>query len=354
MAAPRVLVVGAGLIGTSIGLAAGARGARVSLVDADPSRVALAVTMGAGASWQESEPVELVVVAAPPDIVGSLCVDLLRGQENAIVTHTCSVQVPSLVEVETQVADASRFVGSHPIAGREVSGPAAASGELFVDRPWAICPGPQTSADAVAGVDTLARLCGAHPVVLPPHDHDRLLATLSHAPQIVASALAATVAEVPADAVGLSGSGMRDTTRLADSDPQLWGQIAAANAAAVAEALRAVAAPLLEVAAALETGRPDAARATVEELLRRGRSGRAPVALATVHCAVPDSPGALARLLAEIAADEVNVEDLRVEHAPGQPVGVAELAVQPADRDRLLSTLRAHGWAATAGADESL
>jgi prephenate dehydrogenase len=244
-----------------------------------------------------------------------------------------------------------------------LSGPSAADGDLFVDRPWVICPTPSTTASAVEAVRTLAVDCRARPVVMDPVEHDRVFARLSHAPQLVASALAAALSGMPASDAALAGTGLRDTTRLADSDPVMWGQIAAANGPAVAAALRAVGATLLEVAESLSSSDADVAEAAAADLVRRGGVGRAllagkhgrpPVALATVHCVVPDTPGALARLLTEIAGVGVNVEDLRVEHMPGQPTGTAELAVAPADRAELVRTLRSRGWAVTEGAGEAL
>jgi prephenate dehydrogenase len=273
------------------------------------------------------------------------------------------VQSNPAQEVESSGEDVSRFVGGHPVAGREISGPAAADAALFVDRPWAVCRVPGTAEPAVDAVRALARACGARPVELTPGDHDRLFARLSHAPQLVASALAATVADLEPAAASLAGAGLRDTTRLADSDAAMWGQIAAANRTAVAAAVRAVAEPLLRLAEELETGDADAAGPRVVELMRRGRAGRAllpgkhgrpAVVLATVHCAVPDSPGALARLFTDIAAIGVNVEDVRMEHAPGQPAGTMELAVAPADEATLVRTLRERGWSVTEGAGEKL
>lgn len=363
-----LLVVGAGLIGTSIGLAATAAGWSVQLTDADPDRARYAASLGAGTAVQLSpdkgaDAPTLVVVAVPPASIAAACTDALSSYPNAVVSHVGSIQSQPAAEVEASGRDTTRFVGSHPVAGREMSGPAAADGGLFVDRPWVICPVAATAADAETTARALAEACGARPVRMSPAAHDELFASLSHAPQLAASALAASVAGLDPTAAGLAGTGLRDTTRLADSDPAMWAQIAVANAAAVAQAVRAVAQPMLDLAAVLETGGAEAAADAVNALMKRGRAGRAllpgkhgraAVPLASVHCVVPDSPGALARLLTEIAAVGVNVEDLRVEHAPGQPVGSAELAVAPADRATLMRTLRERGWTVTEGPGESL
>src|SRR3954453_7090810 len=229
-----LLIVGTGLIGTSVGLAATAAGWSVRLTDRDPDRARFAASLGAGAGSEADavaspgvEPPALVLAAVPPAAVGTVCIDALRRYPQAVVSHVGSVQSKAAVQVETSGADATRFLGSHPIAGREVSGPGAADRDLFVDRPWVVCRGSATSDRALDLVRRLATDCRARPVELAPQEHDRLLARLSHAPQLVASALASGVAGLaPSDAV-LAGSGLRDTTRLPGSHPGLWGGIAA-------------------------------------------------------------------------------------------------------------------------------
>ena len=361
---PDLLIVGAGLIGTSIGLAVRAAGGRVALLDSDPARASLAARMGAGEVVPGLVRARLAVAAVPPALVGATCAELLHALPDTLVTHVCSVQHGPAVEVEALVrTSVQRFAGGHPIAGREVSGPAAASADLFADRPWAVCPLPGSSSAVTDAVVELARLCRAEPIVLPAREHDELLARLSHAPQLVASALASTLATMTEDETRLAGTGLRDTTRLADSDPAMWGQIAAANAIELAAAVRAVAEPMLALAETLETGDSSAADEAVRALVTRGRAGRAmlpgkhgrrAVQLAVVRCIVPDTPGSLARLFADAAAFSVNVEDVRVDHAPGQPIGFAELFVAPADRERLVRGLRERDWTVTEGADEAL
>jgi len=360
----RVLVVGTGLIGTSVGLAATAAGLEVLLEDVSRERVETAAGMGAGRPADGEPGADLVVVAAPPALTGQLCSTAISHDLGQIVTHTASVQTQPQEHLESSGVDASRYVGGHPIAGRETSGPAAAAADLFRDRPWVVCPAAATSPQAVEAVFELARFCGARPVVMTAGEHDRVLARLSHVPQLVASALAAAVTDLTDDEVGLAGPGLRDTTRIADSDPGLWTEIVAANPKAVADGLRATVEPLLRLAAELDAETPTAsASPAVQELLERGRLGRALLpgkhghrarAWATVGVVIPDEPGALADLFAAVAAHQVNLEDLRIEHAPGQPEGIAELAVAPAARDRLVAGLRASGWTVTTGTDAAL
>jgi prephenate dehydrogenase len=163
------------------------------------------------------------------------------------------------------------------------------------------------------------------------------------------------------DEVALAGSGLRDTSRLADSDPQLWAEIVAANPTAVADALDAVLAPLLELRETLGSssleGSSSSVGKAVHELVGRGQVGRqrlagkhgqAAVRWARVTVVVPDAPGALARLLADAAAGGVNVEDIHVDHSPGVALGLVDLDVAPGSAEKLAAALADRDWRATA------
>ena len=180
--------------------------------------------------------------------------------------------------------------------------------------------------------------------------HDRWVALISHAPHLVAAAMAARLETAPAEALDLAGQGLRDVTRIAAADTELWTQILAANAAPVAEVLAAVAADLAEAASMLGDG--EGAKSVVT-LLDRGQAGVARIPgkhggaarkFAVVQVVIPDQPGELARLFQATGAAGVNIEDVRIEHSPGLPVGVAELSVRSAEADLLLDALEAGGW----------
>lgn len=350
----RLLVVGTGLIGTSVGLAARASGYEVVLANRDPARLGVAVDVGAGEPWDGSSPVDLAVVGLPPVVLAAEVERLHRAGIASTITHVCSVQLQPQLEVEALIGQWPGFVGGHPVAGRERSGPHHATGELFQDRPWVVCPTASSDPASVAAVEALARSCGARVSRMPAADHDALLARLSHAPQLVASALAGALVGLERDDVALAGSGVRDTTRIADSDPQLWAEIVAANPQGVAAALDAILEPLIALRSGLASGEPPAA--AVRALVERGRAGRqllagkhgqAAVRWATVTVVVPDQPGALARLLADAASGGVNVEDIRVDHSPGLPLGQIDLDVAPGRSAELVAALEQRGWRAT-------
>jgi prephenate dehydrogenase len=236
------------------------------------------------------------------------------------------------------------------MAGREVSGPTAARSDLFEGRPWVVCPPAQAAPGAVALVDGLVRACGALPVRMSAADHDAAVALVSHAPHLLASLVAGRLAAAPEAHVALAGPGVADVTRVAAGDPALWRDILASNAAAVGDVLRAVQADLAVVLDALDRR---AGGEGLETLLQAGAAGRARLPgkhggrrteFRPVPVVIDDRPGQLGRLFGDIGAAGANIEDVRIEHSPGQPVGLVEVSVRPEAADRLVARLRAGGW----------
>ncbi|GEL93589.1 prephenate dehydrogenase [Cellulomonas composti] len=357
-----VLVVGTGLLGTSVGLRLTALGVDVRLQDPSRTAVALARDVGAGrpTAPDDDEPA-LVVVAAPPDVTADAVAAQLGAHPHAVVTDVASVKGHVLAQLEAAGADLSRYVGSHPMAGRERSGPSAAVPDLFLGRPWVIAPSPVTTFDAQLAVRELAVDLGSVPVVMAADAHDAAVAAVSHVPQVVASLVAARLVALSDDALGLAGQGLRDVTRIAASDPGLWTSILAANSAAVAPVLAALRDDLDGVLAALavadEATGPESVRTgtllSIADLVARGNDGVARIPgkhggaqrqYAEVTVLVPDEPGELAHLLQDVGDVGVNLEDLRIEHAAGRPVGLAAISVLPSSVEHLEAELSERGW----------
>ncbi len=354
----RVLIAGTGLIGTSVALALRAKGAQVWLNDADEATAKLAADLGAGVvvpDLRDAKGIaDVAVLAMPPALVGEM---LSYAQECAVAecyTDVASVKVLPVTQARALGCDLETYVPSHPLAGRERHGPAAAQADLFLGRTWALCPLPETSGDAVAAVTALAVACGAVPVTTDPETHDRWVALVSHAPHLIAVAMAARLApsSVPADALQLAGQGLRDVTRIAAGDSGLWTQILSANAGPVAEVVAAVAEDLAAAARALADDSVKT-QAGVTDLLDRGRAGVSripgkhggqPRNFTVVQVVIADRPGELARLFNAAGAAGVNIEDIRLEHSPGLPVGVAELSIRPDQAATLLDAMEAGGW----------
>lgn len=351
-----VRIVGTGLLGTSIGLGLSGMGVRVLLHDPSPTALALARDVGAGEPDPGDEPVSLVVVGAPPDVTAQVVAAELAAHPEATVTDVASVKG----EVAAELAGTpglERYVGGHPMAGRERSGPTAARADLFLGRPWVVCPPPGGGPGRTEMVRLLAVALGAAPVFMPAAEHDEAVALVSHVPQLAASLVAARLTKAADPAVGLAGQGLRDVTRIADSDPVLWAQILAANAGQVATVLKDLRGDLDELITALDalSDRDPAvgARAAVAQVIHQGREGRARIPgkhgepqtrYATVTALLPDRPGQLARLFDDIGDAGINVEEFSLEHAPGARVGLAGVSVLPAGRDDLERALSERGW----------
>ncbi len=344
-----VLVVGTGLLGTSIGLALRRHGVEVTLSDVNAENVRTASGLGAGRPAVEADRPALVVVAVPPDhLADEIAAALTSG---AVVTDVGSVKAAPLAAVRDQVdAEAlTRYVGSHPLAGSERSGPLAASANLFDGRPWAITPHETSSAEAVEAVSGLVGACGATAFMFTPEEHDQAVARTSHLPHLLAALVAGRLAGAPGDHLALSGQGVRDVTRIAAGDPGLWQQIVTANSDALSRLLMEVRDDLDRLLAALETN----TRRDLAAILERGNVGTAaipgkhggPAREETgLFVAVPDHPGELARLLADVGEIGVNIEDLRIDHDPGRPVGLVELTVASEAVTLLQEGLEQRGW----------
>ncbi len=346
-----VLVLGTGLLGTSVGLALSDRGIPVLLADRVEEHVRTASGLGAGVP-DDGSAVQLVVVAVPPDHLAPVIVEAL-ARDQAVVTDVGSVKTAPLRAVADRVSDRAleRYVGGHPMAGSERSGPLAASASLFDGRPWAITPHATSGAAAVTTVTALAAACGATPCTFTPDEHDEAVARTSHLPHLAAALVAGSLADAPAGHLSLSGQGVRDVTRIAAGDPGLWEQILSANSPAVTGLLRTMRADLDRLLGALEGG----SRPALHEILTQGlagtqvlpgKHGRPAVQETAVFVVVPDHPGELARLFADVGEIGVNIEDLRIDHDPGRPVGVVELTVAADRADHLLGALEGRGWTA--------
>ena len=342
-----VEIVGTGLIGTSIGLACRRAGLDVLLSDAAEDHVRTASGLGAGRPKAPGDRPQLVVVAVPPDHLAEEITEALTGSV-AVVTVVGSVKFGPLAAV-AGLPGVERYVGGHQMAGSERSGPLAASAALFDGRPWAVTPHATADPEAVRLVEALAELCGAVPVRLSPEEHDQAVARTSHLPHLLAALAAGALVDAPADHLALSGQGVRDVTRVAAGDPVLYGQIVAANAHAVGELLTELRDRLDGAIEALDGGD----RGALEALLRLGVDGTRAIPgkhggpvrpTGEVYVAVPDHPGELARLFADAGEIGVNIEDVRIDHDPGRPVGLVELTVEEGSADHLLDALESRGW----------
>ena len=344
MKSKSVRIVGAGLIGTSIGLALKAAGASVQFVDVDANAELLANDLVKSGNIKNPD---LIIIATPPSSFKSEIVREETLNPQAILMDIGSVKTKPLLEASTIEGLLSRFCGTHPMAGREVSGAVSARADLFLDRAWIITPTMETSAGAKAMVREVIAACGAQVVEMSAEDHDERVALISHLPQTISSLLAAQLSNSNPEALALAGGGLRDTVRIAGSDPKLWGEILAANEAALLPLLISLQSDLSALISAAS------GPAKWESLVAAGRAGKSSIPgkhggksreYSYLPIVIDDRPGQLGSLFNACAKADVNIEDLALEHSPGQLTAVITLAIAPEDIGRLSEFLTKDGW----------
>lgn len=335
----RVGIVGTGLIGTSVGLAALRAGDEVRGTDVDPHHRAeagerLGVRIG-GDIGELARWASLIVVATPIAAVAGSVLEALAASLDVLVTDVASVKSTLATEIASRVGDATasaRYIGGHPMGGTERTGPTYAAAGLLDGATWILTPSPENRGEDVQRVEAWVRRLGADPVRLSAERHDRLVATVSHLPQIASTALMNLAAGREAgepDALILAAGGFRDLTRLAASNPALWAEILTANRDEVLAAIDEFVDVLGEVrdrVSASDCASVEGTFARAKES-RLGLTTRARVrsGVAVLLVPMPDRPGALAAITTALGT--VNIEDVQIVHSTEGGAGMAHLTV---------------------------
>ncbi len=339
-----VRIVGAGLIGSSIGMALSTHDIAVEMIDSDPRSQALARDLVGSVVIAEPE---LIIIATPLSAFKKVFEEQIRLNPDSIVMDIGSIKTKPIHDVEIIDTKNANFVATHPMAGREVGGAESARGDLFVSRSWVITPTESTSPDAVEKVRELIQVLGAHIVVLDPSAHDAAVARISHLPQILSSLLASTLENVPGEWLELAGAGLRDTTRIAASDENLWKEIIHSNREEISQLLLSLQNDIGVFIAALGD------EESIAQLLLKGKSGKMRIPgkhggkareYTYLPIVIEDKPGQLGAIFNECALMQVNVEDLTIEHSPGQLNALITLALNANDASILSDHLSAIGW----------
>lgn len=339
-----VRVVGSGLIGTSIALALSAKGVAVEMTDSDDDRAALARDLVGSIHIDLAD---LVVLALPTSQLPQVIKREFELNPKAAFIDVGSVKTKPLLQIESILGLTHRFCGTHPMAGREIGGPEAARSDLFLGRPWIYTPTVNCDEDVVSLVIEFIESLGATPIRMTPEEHDSAVALISHLPQISASLLAKQLNLGSQDWLALAGQGVKDSTRIAASDPKLWREIISMNRGQIRPLLLKLSEDLTNLINAFDDD--DA----IEQFIAEGRAGREripgkhggrPRDYTYLPIVIEDKPGQLAALFQECANAEVNIEDLSIEHSPGQFTGLITLALSSMDAQRLADHLAHRGW----------
>lgn len=341
----RVCIIGSGLIGTSIGLALSQKGVSVTMLDKDSRTQGIAQAL-MGNQGGEISGAELVISAVPVSAFSMVISDLERANFKSVFIDVVSIKAKPVLEVRESSLSVSHFLPTHPMSGREFSGAESARADLFEGRPWMI-DSAGVDQKAVLWGKALIEAIGAAVIDMPAADHDQAVALVSHLPQLISSLLAKQLAGNPASWLELSGAGLRDMTRIAASDSSLWKEIIAANSAAIAPLLKSLALDLNSLISNIES------ESFIAAVIKDGQSGRALIPgkhggkareYTYLPIVIADKPGQLAAIFDECAKVSVNIEDLSIEHSPGQETGLITLAVSHADANTLKAHLESEGW----------
>jgi prephenate dehydrogenase len=340
----KVRIVGAGLIGTSIGLGLVQSGVKVEMVDTDSESQDLAMDLIGGEHITQPD---LVIFALPSSQLSVVINQEYQLNPESTFMDVGSVKNDVVLEVETVSALSTRFVPTHPMAGREIGGAGAARADLFQGRSWIVTPGADLAPESRALVEELIEKLGATSIELSAKDHDRAVAKISHMPQIAASLLAKQLAGTPAEWMELAGQGLRDTTRIASSDESLWKEIIYSNRSELRTLLINLQNDLQTMIDSLDDP------AQIADLIAAGRLGKALIPgkhggkareYSYLPIVIDDKPGQLGAIFNECAAMDVNVEDLVIEHSPGQLSALITLAFSHNDAEKLSAHLTSIGW----------
>lgn len=343
-----IRIIGSGLIGTSIGLALAARGVQVEMLDRDQKAQKLAQDLIAS---EITDTPEVILFAIPASALAESFEGQFKLNPGSKFIDIASVKNKPQVDVSRIKGAAERFLATHPMAGREVGGAASARADLFEGRTWIYCPtfvdGTEVDLDVLEAGLWLINSLGATPVSMSASHHDSAVALVSHLPQIVASLLAAQLKGAKSEDLDLAGGGLRDTTRIAASDPELWQEIIASNAQEILPLLINLQNDLDSLINSLDDP------LKVGSVIAAGNEGRAKIPgkhggkareYTQLPVVIEDKPGQLAALFDECAKAAVNVEDLTIEHSPGQFTGLITLALSASDALILQKHLEESGW----------
>jgi prephenate dehydrogenase len=351
----RVAIVGTGLIGASVGLAAKRRGATVVGFDEDAAVAEVAAERGAideaaGTLGDALRGAELAVIAVPvSQLAGRVRVVLEASGEGCTVTDVGSTKTAVCA-----AADGSpRFIGGHPVCGSEARGPEHASADLFEGATWFLSPLPQSEPDRYRMVHGFVGELGATPVAVDPRAHDRLVALTSHLPHVMANVLVNQAGSTRIDGhdpLSSAGGSLRDMTRVAGANPRIWVDIFLENAEALRGALGEHRRALEQVESALESGDAGFLARWIGEaaLNRRGMIREAygdPGQLHRLRVHVPDRPGVLAGITQALGAERINIEDFELQHvSPDRGGTLTVLVAGEEEAARASAVLEAQGY----------
>ena len=342
----KIRIVGAGLIGTSVGLSLKAAGSTVEIIDINPNAMKLAADLVKSETITDPD---LIIVTVPISANAEMVIAQLKSNPKSLVCDFASVKSDLLLKVEELSANPENFFSLHPMAGREISGAENARADLFEGRAWIGISDSVKDAKNKVIAQNLVQMCGGTLYWLTSKEHDELVAKISHIPQILSSVIAGSLESLSTENLNLAGQGLRDLTRLASADAALWSQILTENHASIAPVIDSIINDLERVKQSIE----DSDLSELNKFLIKGNKGKSKIPgkhgaknrdYSYLPIVIDDKPGELARIFNECAKVSVNIEDLSIEHSPGQETGLITLALSSSDCIKLSNHLENLGF----------
>jgi prephenate dehydrogenase len=353
-----VAVLGTGLVGTSVALATVRAGGRVRAWDPDEANLSVAASNGGVVACHglvsAVDGADIVVIGTPIAAIPAVATEAIAATTDAVITDAGSIKTHVITQTASMASSRrlglERFVPGHPMGGSERSGPTHASASVVDGIVWAVTPTSSSDERAIQHLERFIRAVGARPVRLAPERHDRLVAVVSHLPQVASTALMSLAAGEEADEPDillLAAGGFRDLTRLAASNPTLWSEILLANGDEVVRAIDLYVRRLERLRDAVAEG----SGSDVERIFDEAKGARLGLAakpqvragVAVLQVPIPDRPGALAEVTGGLADAGVNIEDLQIVHSPEGGRGLVHLTVATDAADVASSVLSEHG-----------
>jgi len=360
----KLAVLGVGLIGGSIGLAAKRRlDAEVVGFDPDPGTLDRALELGAvdvavGSVAEAVADADLAFCAAPVYSLPALVAEVLELTGEGTGVSDVGSTKQGLAEAVAGLDGGARFIGGHPLAGAETAGVENSRADLFDGARWFLTPTGRSEGVIFDRLHNFVADIGARPLAIDPADHDRAMATISHLPHVLANVLASRAAQTLAadERRAEVGRSFRDTTRVAGANPSIWGDIFASNAGVVADEVEAVIEKLEQAARLLRDGDAGrlsawqaAAAADRQALLDSGHPGGS---LFELRLAVENRPGVVAELALALGRAGVNIEDMSLAPASDQRTGAISIWVagaEEAERATSIVSELGHGVSTVSG-----
>ncbi len=353
----QICIVGAGLIGSSVGLGLKESGFKVNFLDLSPVSQRIAnqlVGLAEEYAFQFLGSDLIFLVATPPEEVFKTLLQLNSQHPEAKFIEVSGIKSKLVFELEDFPDIRKRLCMVHPMAGREFSGVEAARSDLFQGKPWLIVENQDEFSQERKSITEIAsdigKYLGSEVSILDIQEHDLAITLVSQMPQLLASTLANQILENPSSAK-FAGQGLRDMIRIADSSSTLWSNLFARNKEFLVKEINSFIDKLTKAKNYLA----DDNLKEIEHFIASGKEGKLLVPgkhggalrdYSYIAVVIDDKPGQLAGIFQDCGEAEINIEDITIEHSPGQQTGLIKLAVAPSSAEKLQQHLATKNWKA--------